>query len=252
MISFTPVELITTIISVISIFITIIGVIRKSDLKKSLNAQLNSVIGSLDGVVQEIQSGGSTTLSEISYEIRPIRNQTIGIVKSFSGKEERYKTYDYGIEGKNIDERIKKRKEASGVDIDGCIIAGQMVKRENDEVLIDDLKPGDKILSYNPTGQIENTSVVSVNKYIVKNYIQINDCLMLTGEHKVYTCHKGWMEAYCLSIADEIMTFNGEYMKICNLQLIQKNMISYSIHVEKNESLFVNNFLVHNEEEEEK
>lgn len=95
-----------------------------------------------------------------------------------------------------------------------------MVKRENHEILIDDLKPGNQILSYNPTGQIENTSVVSVNKYIIKNYIQINDCLMLTGEHKVYTRHKGWLEAYCLSIADEIMTLDGEYMIISNLQLV--------------------------------
>lgn len=250
MISFTPVELITTIISVVSISITIIGAIRKSDLKKSLNAQLNAIIGSLDNLVQEIQSGGSTTLSEVCYEIRALRNQTIGIVKSFSGKEERYKTFDYGIGGKNIEERIKKRKEASGVDITGCIITGQMVKSEIGEILIDELKPGDQILSYNSAGQIENTLVVGVNKYSVKNYIQINERLKLTGEHKVYTRHKGWMESYCLSIADEIMTLDGNYKKIHSLQIIQQKAISYSIHVGKNESLFVNGFLVHNEEEE--
>ncbi len=250
MISIPLFDLIATIITAISTCITIIGAIRKSDLKKSLNAQLNSLIGSLDNLVQEIQSEGSTTLSEVSYEIRALRNQAIGIVKSFSGKEERYKTFDYGIEGKSIDERVKKRKEASGVDITGCIIMGQMVKRESDEISIDDLKPGDQILSYNSAGQTENALVVSVNKYTVKNYIQINKCLRLTGEHKVYTRHKGWVQAYCLSIADEIMELNGKYTKICDLQFVQKEALSYSVHVEKNESLFVNGFLVHNEEEE--
>lgn len=118
------------------------------------------------------------------------------------------------------------------------------------DILIDDLKYGDHILSYNITGRIENTSIISVNKYIVKNYIQINGCLNLTGEHKVYTRHKGWLEAYCLSIADEIMTLNNKYETVYDLKFIQKEVVSYSIHVEKNKSLFVNGFLVHNEEEE--
>lgn len=245
-------DLFCLLVGLVSLMITIIQSVRKSDLIKSLENQLIAIIGNLDSLCVNAASE-KTTKEELHAKSIAVRGQAIGALKSFSKLEERHPTYDFGIKEGTAEERAKKRKETMGIDIDGCVISRQDVMLiDGSTSLIDDLLPSMELLSYEEEShEFALTNLKKeINKYTVKNYIQINGQLKLTGEHKVFCKDRGWIEGYALTIGDALLKHDGRWERVEKIELIDEERDCYSVHLFPYECFFVSGYLVHNEEEE--
>lgn len=119
---------------------------------------------------------------------------------------------------------------------------------------IDEIKPGDKVYSFD-----EKTQEVSL-KRVLQTYEKESDELVhitvgdsvinATPTHPFYVPTKGWTEACELRAGDVLYTVNGEYVVVEQVQheIIEEPIRVYNFSVEDNHTYFVCQFnvLVHN------
>ena len=199
-----------------------------------------------------LSDDNATDKKTLLHVAKCIRTQVTGIIEYLPGDKERLPTYDYGIEGETLEERTKNRKIKMGLGTDGCVITGQKVALANgNESAIENCNKNLKVASYNvSSSRVEEAELTSINHYSVENYIMINSKLCLTTEHKVFVEEKGWTCCYDLTIGDAIRKIDGECERVDEILLIKEKADCYSVHVSPYECLFVNGYLVHNEEED--
>lgn len=133
----------------------------------------------------------------------------------------------------------------------GCFLADTEIL-VNEKLLgqankkIQDLKPGDKIVSFNEeTGKRESSTLERVEKLVAENYYVINNYVRATGEHPFYTTD-GIKNVEELRIGDTLVTRYGEE-KIYMLEYVEDDVVIYNIiNVEPNHNYYANYFLVHN------
>lgn len=237
------------IITIVAFVFALILYIREKDFKRMMEAQLTVIINELDELTYNTQDE-SKSKKELNELSSAIRSQAIGLLKTFSDKEVRIKTFDFGIEGYTIEDRIQKRKESLGIDYDGCIIEKQYVSTPSSPILIDSLSHGDEVLAYDLNEQyIKTASVKRSNRYQVKNYIRINDTLCLTANHSIYEKTYGWKLCSELTIGEQIFKIDGTFILVKSIELVEKEMSAFAITIPEFKNIFINDFLVHNEED---
>jgi|LGVF01.2.fsa_nt_gb hypothetical protein len=139
--------------------------------------------------------------------------------------------------------RLRARQEG------GCFPAGTEVMISSDEtIFIEDLKPGDIVLSWSAqTGTIHTSKVKRLYKGYCKSYYAINDRLSVTGTHLLYA-NGFWKRAADLNIKDILKTPDGEII-VEDLKIQHRSIIVYNLEIEENKTFFAEGILVHNLEE---
>jgi hypothetical protein len=94
-----------------------------------------------------------------------------------------------------------------------CIAEGEKVKTDLGEIPIEDIQPGDFVLSLNEkTGRLENKKVIQISSTIRMNMVEIETelgTLKVTDDHPVYT-QRGWIKAGELLDSDSLFTFEKD------------------------------------------
>ena len=238
-------NLISGAITIIAFIFSIAIYIRDKAWRSNLESGLIGLIGNLDLLVFSSYDD-EVTKNEINAMSAMIRNQTIALLKSFSDKEERFRTFDFGFSDEEITERIKKRKEVLGIDYKGCIVPDQAVLTPMKTQLVQDLKPGDVVLSYSLHKKSYTRSTVIYNsKHKSKNYIVINDNLKVTANHSIYTKCKGWIQSSEVTIGDELLK-QGEWEIVSSIELHPQGTDTFEVKVDYPNNLFISGYLVHN------
>jgi RHS repeat-associated protein len=136
-----------------------------------------------------------------------------------------------------------------------CFVAGTLVKAENGDIAIEDIRIGDKVYAYNDeTGEIALKSVVNtfVNEATELVHVFINnEEIICTNEHPFYSPVKGWTEACQLRAGDILVSLNGEYVIVEKVQheILESPIKVYNFEVEDFHTYYVGNgdgVLVHN------
>lgn len=134
----------------------------------------------------------------------------------------------------------------------GCFLAGTKITLTNNRYkAIQDLKPGDKVLSFNlDTKQIveETVGELIIHKKNSDGYLLINNKLKVTPNHPMYNLgEKKWVRADALKIGDQLLNNQAEKVVIMSILKKEGTNTVYNLHINgKNHNYFADGFLVHN------
>lgn len=90
-----------------------------------------------------------------------------------------------------------------------CVAEGTLIKTIKGQVPVEKIQDGDLLFSYDSS--LEQLSVSRAQnifcRYVDQVYeIEVNDkILVLTAEHPVYVCNKGWVKTEDLKEGDEVL-----------------------------------------------
>jgi hypothetical protein len=239
-------NIISGIVGIISFLFSIYLYLHEKALKENIESGLLGLIGNLDDLAYSSGERG-VTKKVLEAKSMMIRNQAIAILKSFSDTEKRFHTFDFGFTDDDIEQRIKKRKEALGIDRKGCIVEGQHIRTVGGVKPVNSISIGEKLVSFLPSSPRKaDSSVISFEKHHVNNYLLINNVLAVTANHLILTRSRDWVEAIDLTIGDEIFSFDNEWVMIKSICFIEQEVDSFSLKLSEIPVYFVEGFLVHN------
>ena len=100
----------------------------------------------------------------------------------------------------------------------GCFAAGTPFRTPEGSVSIEEIKPGDVVLSrseFDPSGPVEARVVeVFVRTAPVLDLLVGGRTITTTGEHPFFAEGRGWVPARELECADEVLGLDGEWLPI--------------------------------------
>ena len=133
-----------------------------------------------------------------------------------------------------------------------CFTAGTLVYSTTGYKEIQDIVIGDSVLSYSfSNNSVVNSKVINVLKREADHVylIKINDELIeVTEEHPFFVVGKDWVKVKDLEIGDELITQEGDKVKMVEKRYKEGSFIVYNITVEGEHNYFVTSsaILVHN------
>ena len=135
-----------------------------------------------------------------------------------------------------------------------CFVAGTSILSSVGYVAIEDIEIGDYVWASNPeTGETSLKKVVQtfVNETDELVHLTIDgERISCTKEHPFYSPVKGWTSACQLHAGDILVTVNGAYVVVEQIQheLLESPVTVYNFEVEDFHTYYVspNNILVHN------
>ena len=161
--------------------------------------------------------------------------------------------YDVTILAANIYAGLLSNIAASNA-VCACFVAGTKVLALTGEVEIENVEAGDYVISTNPqTGETTIKRVVQTFVNETDELIHIDICgekIVCTKEHPFYMPTKGWTAACELRAGDILVTVNGEYVVVEQVQheLLESPVKVYNFEVEDFHTYYVgeSSVLVHN------
>lgn len=149
-----------------------------------------------------------------------------------------------------------------------CFVGGTLIKSgegSGDNIKIEDIKIGDKVLSYNFTNnrtELQPVSAIGIKKVSKTVVYTFEDGRILeaTLDHPLYCKNLGWVSHdpdYTKSIYNlntskvstdcEIVKYDNTSAKITNIEINEKETIVYNLRsVDVNHNFYANEFLAHN------
>ena len=143
-----------------------------------------------------------------------------------------------------------------GTAISVCFVAGTIVKASEGDVPIENIQVGDYVYAHNPeTGETELKPVVNTFVNEATELVHVfadGEEIICTNEHPFYSPAKGWIEACKLRAGDILVSLNGEYIIVEQVQheILEAPIKVYNFEVEDFHTYFVGDgdgVLVHNE-----
>ena len=87
----------------------------------------------------------------------------------------------------------------------GCVVRGTVVLTSTGPLLIEKLRIGDTVLSYNvDTGEFVDTRVASIHVGRRYECVALNDSLHATLGHRLFVRARGWIPVQALSVGDHV------------------------------------------------
>lgn len=149
-----------------------------------------------------------------------------------------------------------------------CFIAGTKIavgEGSDQLVNIEDVKIGDKVLSFNfktnspELQEVNATGVKKVSKTVTYTF-EGGDTLEATLDHPLYCKHHGWvsnnpdytseiynLQTTLISTDCEIQKSDGTFAKVTGIDINEKDTVVYNLRsVSNNHNFYANSFLAHN------
>ena len=142
-----------------------------------------------------------------------------------------------------------------GTAISVCFVAGTLVKAVEGDVPIENIQVGDYVYAHNPeTGETELKPVVQTFVNEATELVHVfadGEEIICTNEHPFYSPIKGWIEACKLRAGDILVSLNGKYIVVEQVQheILEAPIKVYNFEVEDFHTYFVGDgdgVLVHN------
>ena len=239
-------NVIAGLITIASFVFALVIYVKDRGLRRHIESGLLILIGSMDKIAAMEESSKFKKL-HMGIAAAAARDHAIALLKSFSDKEERIKTWDMGITDEEIEEKIKTRRKAHGISYGGCVVTGQHVGATSGNIVIENIKKEQKLIGYN----IElNTTCDCTCKRIevfdVPNYLEINSSLKVTANHELFCRYIGWIDAIDIRIGFELLTEDREWSIVETIKFIKEPAKAVAMST-SSENYFASGYLVHND-----
>ncbi len=140
----------------------------------------------------------------------------------------------------------------SPIIVHNCFVAGTLVKLlDGSDVVIEEIKIGDEILTYNEElGKNEKGIVGDLKKHTVDSVIRLTldneNIILTTSEHPFYVEGK-WINASKLQPLDICLKADGSESIISTVEVLEESHEVFNLlNVEPTHTFYVNGILVHN------
>jgi len=130
----------------------------------------------------------------------------------------------------------------------GCFLAGTDIMTVSGLVGIEDLVPGDKVLTKDATGKTIQETITNTYKVIVFDFLEINGDLQVTGTHP-FMVADGWKTAGELEVGDEIVSENGQMVLVSSIEPHNKGVRAYNLTVGGSHTFYAGGYFVHNKDD---
>lgn len=158
--------------------------------------------------------------------------------------------------GSPIIKNSPARKIRSGGGSGSCFIAGTQISLSNSYKNIEDIKPGDIVLSYNEKkkknvfNKVLQTMIHFVHEKIYSLFIK-DEKIKATGNHKFLIIHNNnqkWTEVSDIQIGDLVLFSDGTWHEISDIDYEVKHETVYNFEVSDTHNYYVgkNQVLAHN------
>lgn len=129
----------------------------------------------------------------------------------------------------------------------GCFLEGTLIGTPDGDVPIEQLKVGDKVLSYNEATKKQEVSTIGGIDVLRRDYYYIiNGVISVTAEHPFYTT-KGIKDVKDLKIGDKLVGRYDAEIEIVTIKVIDEEVTVYNLlDVLPNNNYYAGIFLVHN------
>lgn len=129
----------------------------------------------------------------------------------------------------------------------GCFLEGTEIATPDGYKLIETLRAGDKVISFNEiTGAHETSKIGSIDVLEKPEYYIINNSVKVTGEHPFYT-NKGIVEVQNFDSTHKLIQIDGNEVMITSYRKVQEPAVVYNLlDVKPNNNYFAADYLVHN------
>jgi len=131
-----------------------------------------------------------------------------------------------------------------------CFLAGTQISlADNSSLPIEQVRPGDMVLSYNePTGNLEPALVLKTFKHQSRQHLVINKELKVTANHPLFV-NGQWLDAGEIKIGDELLRQDGQTVVVLSVEKEAGDFLVYNLEVDKNHNYFAEGYLAHNKGE---
>lgn len=141
--------------------------------------------------------------------------------------------------------------EKEGAEMGGCFGKGTpILMRDHSQQPIEKVRVGDVILTRKnkESEKLVPAVVQGVSKHYVDGYLEINDSLTVTPEHRIYV-NGDWDYAANIKKGDQLITADGSLSTVHSIEKIaKKNFPVYNIVVGDYHTYFAGDLFVHNAE----
>ncbi len=133
----------------------------------------------------------------------------------------------------------------------GCFLAGTEISAASGPLIIENLKKGDKVYSFDENGKVKESVVKTVYKVHRDGYFLLktkSSEVKATAEHPFLT-KNGYKEVQELKEGEVIYVLKKGKLfqeKILSIQYIPEPTVAYNLEVDGGHTFFANNFAVHN------
>jgi len=125
-------------------------------------------------------------------------------------------------------------------------LPGTKISTLNGYKNIEDVKIGDKILSYNESSEETAVSeVLNTFTHETDGYLIINEKLKLTGNHPIFLNGK-WARADSAKLNDYLTDINGSKILIKSIKNVDSDETVYNLEVKSTHTYYAEDIIVHN------
>jgi len=135
----------------------------------------------------------------------------------------------------------------------GCFLPDSpILMADGRETIISAIKPGDSLWAFKPDGHLVATTVRSVIKHDVEEYILMKTdraALRVTEEHPFYVGQGKYKTVEALQKGDTVLAFDGKWLtgqKILSMEKVHQKVQVYNLQTDFPNTFFAHGLAVHN------
>lgn len=127
-----------------------------------------------------------------------------------------------------------------------CFLPGTKVTTPSGEKTIENLKVGDKVISFNEkTKTNEPAKIEKTFEHKTSGYLIVNNKLFVTQEHP-FLINGEWKTIGQAKLGDNLQTIDGKTETISSIKQVTKQVTVYNIEVSPNNNYYAEGILAHN------